>query len=114
MPDYIPNTVPGAAPIASVETSTIETSTVESSRVTTVEGSGEIDLSNLNSLAGSLNHMAEVSEHNISSEDLARFDSENASNFIPPISETQTPVDDSTPSDAKDDEDLYSIKNFSI
>ena len=27
---------------------------------------------------------------------------------------TQTPVDDSTPSDAKDDEDLYSIKNFSI
>ena len=25
-----------------------------------------------------------------------------------------TPVDDSTPSDAKDDEDLYSIKNFSI
>lgn len=29
-----------------------------------------------------------------------------------PIS--QTPVDDSTPSDIKDDEDLYSIKNFSI
>ncbi len=27
---------------------------------------------------------------------------------------TQTPVDDSTPSDVKDDEDLYSIKNFSI
>lgn len=26
----------------------------------------------------------------------------------------QTPVDDSTPSDVKDDEDLYSIKNFSI
>jgi len=30
------------------------------------------------------------------------------------FSVTQTPVDDSTPSDAKDDEDLYSIKNFSI
>lgn len=30
------------------------------------------------------------------------------------VATTQTPVDDSTPSDAKDDEDLYSIKNFSI
>lgn len=28
--------------------------------------------------------------------------------------QSYTPVDDSTPSDAKDDEDLYSIKNFSI
>ena len=35
-------------------------------------------------------------------------------NGVADFSTTQTPVDDSTPSDAKDDEDLYSIKNFSI
>ncbi len=30
------------------------------------------------------------------------------------LPQIQTPVDDSTPADVKDDEDLYSIKNFSI
>lgn len=30
------------------------------------------------------------------------------------VANNQVPIDDSTPSDAKDDEDLYSIKNFSI
>jgi ParB family chromosome partitioning protein len=37
-----------------------------------------------------------------------------AASFGSGFASTHTPVDDSVPSDAKDDEDLYSIKNFSI